>query len=495
MPSTKISMSMGLLLIIANYLAEGKYIEKIKLIKHNRILQVILLFELVILLGLIWSWDVFEGLKDIKSRISVLAIPLIIGTRPPLTKKQLRLIINIFLASLVFTSIINFLNYNGVFGERDYNDIRGLSLFASHVRYSILISLGFGISIVLQFENRKLNVLYTLLTCWFMFYTIFSQILTGNFSLILVGISIIFYYLWFWKKLIAILFSISILLLALYLSLQFATPDLEKVDCEKLPKYTELGNPYTNMCDIYSEINGRQVLTNYSNVELNMVWQERSKMDFFGKDKSGEPISMTTARYMTSLNLSKDAKGFKQLSDEDIQNIENGYTYRAEKHQILMPRIYSVKYQIINNKYPNGHSLLQRIEHWKASIYIIKRNFLFGYGTGGNYKAMQIGYDGIDSPLYPENRVLSHNMYFSYLISNGLIGLIAFLSLLFTVIYYAIKTKSLISFIFIIVLSGSFFIEDTLDTQLGVTIFSFFVGLLVNHVRLKLGDSKLSSPE
>lgn len=35
-------------------------------------------------------------------------------------------------------------------------------------------------------------------------------------------------------------------------------------------------------------------------------------------------MSATLIRYMTSLNLTKDAEGMKKMTEKDVQNVENG---------------------------------------------------------------------------------------------------------------------------------------------------------------------------
>lgn len=203
-----------------------------------------------------------------------------------------------------------------------------------------------------------------------------------------------------------------------------------------------------------------------------------------GPDKKGELLRMTAARYMTAIGLTKDANGIEQLTKEDIRNIEDGYSYPNEKNEIIMPRIYGIKYQLLNRQFPNGHSLLQRLEHWNTSLFIIRKHWLTGVGTGGNQKAFDRAYDEMNSPLSKENRKRSHNMFLTYTISYGIFGLVLFLILLGISFRYAWKDKNLLSLMFMVMICGSFLNEDTLETQLGVTIFGFFMALLVYFYRL-----------
>lgn len=484
MPSTKVLMSFGFVFSIINWVLEGGFPEKWQKIRSNRLLQVLLLFYLLLIIGISWSWDMVQGFKDIKSRLPMLFLPLILATSPLMGEKQIHRLLQLFLASLFVTSLYNVLHYNNVFGSYSPEDIRGLSRFASHIRYGLLISLGFGICLWLQLKQKKFNLLYSFLAVWFTFYTVYSQVLSGTFAFILVLVTLVFFLLHKWKRMAAFFFA-GIVFLGVGWALSYLLNlSHEQVDCSKLPEYTEKGNRYNHNCQAYSEINGQAILTYYSEVEMFLEWKEVSEMDFMGLDKKGELLRMTAARYMTALGLTKDAEGISKLTKEDVRNIENGYSYPNEKNEILMPRIYGLKYQILNSQFPNGHSLLQRLEHWKASVLIIKKYWLTGVGTGGNQKAFDWAYDEMDSSLHTKNRLRSHNMFFTYTVSYGVFGLLFFLVLLGMAFHYAWKDKNLLSLMFLMVICGSFLIEDTLETQLGVTIFSFFLALLIHSCRI-----------
>lgn len=483
MPSTKILMSIGLVLAIINWMLEGKVMEKWVKIRSNHLLLIIIVFYLLLIIGISWSWDPLQGLKDLKSRMPMLLLPLILATSPLMEEKQIHRLLQLFLAALFVTSLYNVLSFNNVFGEYAKDDIRGLSRFASHIRYGLLISLGFGICLWFQLNNRKFNLIYSLLAVWLTFYTTYSQVLSGTFAFILVILTTVFFLLYQWKRIVALSFAGIILIGVGWILSYLLNLSHEHVNCRELPEFTEKGHRYNHNCQAFSEINGKAILTYYSEEEMFLEWNKISDMDFMGLDKKGELLRMTAARYMTALGLTKDANGINKLTAKDIRNIENGYSYPNEKNEIIMPRIYGVKYQILNNRFPNGHSLLQRLEHWKTSIFIIKKYWLTGVGTGGNQKAFDWAYNETDSLLNQENRLRSHNMFLTYTISYGIFGALLFIVLLRTAFRYAWKNKNLLSLMFLAVICGSFLIEDTLETQLGVTIFGFFMALLIHSFR------------
>lgn len=486
MPSTKILMSMGLVFAVANWILEGQFREKWQAIRSSRLLQVVLLFYFLLIIGVAWSWDVPEGIGDLKSRLPMLLLPLVLATGPLMEEKDIRRLLQLFLASLFVTSVYNILYFNNIIGNYSADDIRGLSRFASHIRYGLIISLGAGICIWFQLKEKRFSMVYSLLAAWFVYYTVYSQVLSGVIALMLAGITIVFFLLYHWRKTAALGFAGIILAGIGWVLFNLLNLSHEEVDCSQLPEFTEQGYRYTHNCQAFSEINGKAILTYYSELEMYMEWGKVSEMDFMGQDKKGELLRMTAARYMTAIGLTKDAKGVAQLTKEDVKNIEDGYSYPNEKNELIMPRIYGIKYQLLNRQFPNGHSLLQRLEHWKASLFIIREHWLIGVGTGGNQKAFDWAYEEMDSPLTPDNRKRSHNMFLTYTVSYGVFGLLLFLTLLGVAFRAAWNDRNLLSLLFMVVICGSFLNEDTLETQLGVTIFGFFMALLAHSCQLRI---------
>ena len=482
LPSTKVLMSIGMVLMLINLLLEADFHRYLKAIKNNRILHVLIAFFILHLVGLIWTSDFPAGLQDVKRKLPLLMIPLLMVAKPLQDQKSIQRILQLFIASLLLTSLYNWLSFNHIIGSHVYDDIRGLSLFASHIRYGMLICIGIAVCIYLYLSQKKWMLGYGILILWFCYYTIYSQILSAYLSFGVLLIAIVFVLLWRWKKWAALAFT-SIPLTLLILTISFFLPnDHKEVDVSKLPYTTELGNVYYHSTESLSEVNNQYVFLYYCEIELDSAWSNRSQYPFMGKDDNHHLLRATLARYMTSRNLTKDAKGVAQLTNQDIQNIEHGYTsYQAFKHPLLS-RFYGIKYQLLNATSPNGHSPLQRFVYWKTSIYIIQNgNWLIGEGTGGSQKAFDHAYTEIDTGLLPELRHRSHNLFLSYMISHGVIGLFLLITLIMIILIHFIKKKQLLPLLFSLIYFLSFLTEDTIETQLGVTIFGFFIGMFIQE--------------
>jgi uncharacterized membrane protein len=73
----------------------------------------------------------------------------------------------------------------------------------------------------------------------------------------------------------------------------------------------------------------------------------------------------------------------------------------------------------------------------------------------------------------------SHNQFLTYLVAYGIIGLIWFL---FAILYPAVVKKSFQSFFFLVfftITMVSFFSDDTLNNQAGISFFAFFYSWFV----------------
>jgi O-antigen ligase len=181
---------------------------------------------------------------------------------------------------------------------------------------------------------------------------------------------------------------------------------------------------------------------------------------------------------MTSMGLKKDAHDFKQLQKSDILNIENGNADINDTKSGILARISGIRFQIQNNIDPNGHSLLQRIEYWKTGWQIVKTNWVIGVGTGDTQVAFDKQYDRDNSPLGKENRLRAHNTYLTVWISFGIIGIGLFGWLITFYLKTSLQLNHPLAFVFILIACSTFLIEDTLETQTGVTLFAFFYALL-----------------
>ena len=188
-------------------------------------------------------------------------------------------------------------------------------------------------------------------------------------------------------------------------------------------------------------------------------------------------------RYLTSKGLRKDAAGLSKLGDADIRNIEKGIpNYLFANKYSLNNRIYQTIWEF--NEYqrganPAGNSVVQRIEYFKIALQVIRENFWFGTGTGGYFPAYQKKYD--EHPFFSEQkfRQRSHNMFLSYWVDFGLVGLIFICFAYSYPVFRQRKTKSYLLLTFSLIVLLSFLNEDTLNNHDAITFFAFFYSLFL----------------
>ena len=487
LPLNKVLMSIGAIWGVSNLVLEGDVKTYIQNICLNKAFKWLLAFCALHLIGMIWSSDMSFALHDLRIKLPLLAVPLALVARPITNRNHVHLILYALILSLIITSILNFGFYQQWFGPKQYRDIREMSLFGSHIRNGILIALGFGIALYMLYSKKSIvpAFFWILLLIWFGFYSFYSQILSGALSLIIVVFVFILFVTFKYSKYIPVIIGALIMLLLYGLFVFFKPQPLEKLNLKKLPLKTQEGNFYTNDLKSQNKENNKLIYISYCDIELEREWNKLSSYNYYEKDKKGQFLRNTLIRYLASKNYSKDAAGVKKLTSFDIHNIENGIASIELLQTGIKARLNGIKYQFNNNFDPNGHSILQRLEYWKTALEIIQKNWIIGIGTGDVQVAFDQQYEKDNSILLKKNRLRAHNMYLTIWVTFGIIGLIVFLGFLYSFIRFNLENRELVAIMFFFVMIATFFIEDTIETQMGVSIISLFVGLFLTKVETK----------
>jgi len=483
---SNVIMSIGSIWLIANWLIEGQFNDKLNRFKKTKVLWAFIALFCFSAVTLIWSENITYGVKDLRIKLPFLIIPFVIGTSKPISKREFYWLIYAFLGSILITSAYNYIQY--LTNINSYQDIREMSHFISHVRYSILINLGIFFTYYL-FLKRKFNrIILLLLGLWFIFYLYKSQTINGyGLFIILFILSMVYWINQFKNKLLKRGVFIGVLLTTVGLFSTFgyiwfwSPSEIEKVDVSKLELYTANNNGYYHIKNSQIAEDGKLVYIYISEKECHKAWSKRSKMDFKGLDKKGQNLEGTLYRYMTSKALRKDSIGFLSLTDQDIRNVESGFpNYKINAG--LIEKIRDLKLQLHTfkaNGNPNGHSLIQRQIHLETGLDILKSHWLLGVGIGDVQSIFNKQYLINQTNLLPENQHRAHNQFLTIWISHGIIGL---LLIVFIFIYPFLVNLTICDYLLCVVLLAfvfSFIWQDVLETQAGVTIFSLFYSLVV----------------
>ena len=255
------------------------------------------------------------------------------------------------------------------------------------------------------------------------------------------------------------------------------------LDLSKLEQYTSLGNKYIHNTKDLSTENGNYLWIYIQRDEMREAWNKRSDIPFDSLDRKNQRIVNTLVRFLTSKGLRKDAGGVNRLSQNEVEAIGNGvsnvifireFSFRGRIYEFLWG--YDEYRKSAN---PSGSSIMQRIEFWKASVNIIKDNWLTGVGTGDMNEAFQQQYEKMHSQLAPDKRWRSHNQFLSIFVGFGIIGLIWFLISVFYPPIVTGKFNDYFFLIFFIIAMLSMIPGDTIESQAGVTFFAFFYSFLM----------------
>ena len=481
LPWSKIPMSIGTLLIFANLILKADFKSYWDSWKQNTWLKALFAYVVLEWISLIWTHNFEYALADFRIKLPLYALPLAMVAIPFKTRKTLFSIVLAFLVVLTITSIINFGSYYHWWGNKTYDDIRGMSLFGSHIRYSLEIVMGIVICIGWILRKLPFYSFAFVVVVWLIIYTYYSQILSGYIAfsaIILAGLLLIIKN--FPSKPFKLIILVSFLGLIigsgfwLYKELK---PIPHKVNLNELKLHSKKGEAYFFDKNTRWE-NGYPVLAQVAEKELEHSWNSVSSIPYHGgKDIHGNPIHFTLMNYMTSKGLTKDEEGFKQLSKNEIRLIESGINSTLVVNGGLKARLHGISMQLEYSDNPNGHSLLQRLEYWKAAKNIVANNWFLGVGSGDIDDTFKQFYKSSHSKLTIENQHRTHNQFLTSWITSGIFGFITFILWWLFQLKTALKLKAFEWLCFVFICCFSFLTEDTIETQMGVTFVAFFFAL------------------
>ena len=445
---SKFLMSMGILFGLLHLIIEGQYKSYFTNLKNNRFFVAVLIFYVLHVIGMFWSDDLTYGLNDLKSKATLVVVPLIIIAKPLVLRKSYKLLIGLFILTLLTTSIVNYIVYHFYGTEFNFTDARDMSLFNSHIRYAIMVVFAIPLLYDLSLDNKRLRFVFLLVALWFLFYTFSSQVLTGIICFVAMILAVIIYPLLLNRKYLSLSF---LLLSAIFICSLVYIGFKSNVTSEGLPTVNVEG--------------------------VQEAWEKRSELSYDGKDNRNQDLKYTLARFLLSKKYPNSSSGVNRLSKKEILAIEKGMAHFAEMKGGLLGRIEGLRYQLSHMSDPNGHSLLQRFEAWKVGFSIFKEAPFIGVGTGDLKNAFAQEYIALDTKLSKKNQIRAHNTFLTSAITFGVFGLLLFLYLVFTSGRIQIQNQNLSGFIFWTIILITFLFEDTLETQTGITMFAFFIAL------------------
>lgn len=465
------------------------FVKKMHLFLQNRVAVILVSLYVMHVIGLAYTSDFNYALKDLRVKLPILLLPIVMCTTERLSEKKTQYLFALFVLAVFVTTVISFYTYL----KGDFNDVRQLSPFIYPIRFALLIVVSIFILIYFLFQKKKHFIerlgLFSLI-CWMFFVLIILESMNGIISTLFIVYVLLVYFTFSrktkWNRKISLGILIIIFPLAIAYHFVYTIHDLstvQEIDFSTLEKTTPHGNAYLHDTIYYPIENGKYTGLYISKKELPDAWAKRSEMPILGKDKKNQPLQSTLIRYLASKDLRKDADGVAALTDKDVRNIECGianvnYIERPGLRTRLSKMMLGYR-NIKRSNDPNGSSSMQRIEYLKISYYIIKKNPIFGIGTGDIPNAYKQAYEETDSPLKAKFRLRAHNQYLSITVGFGIVGLCWFLVVLFYPYFSDKKHRNYFYSVFMMLILLSMLSEDTIESQDGVTLYAFFNSLFL----------------
>ena len=492
-------MSIGLVLLSANWLAEGNFRWKWQRMRHNSILWICLLPYAVHVAGLLYTSNLPYAVTDLTIKLPLLLLPLIFATTPPLEKREWHALLKLYLFAVCASALIGWIH---LLRHPEITDKREVAMHISYIRFELNLCFGFFVALYLtrnELKNGK-RILPIILLTIAMAWLAGISLHIGALTALTLGLLCMLYLLVraaLREPYRAVRIGVPLLIAAAAVAAvcgftrsfrQYTKPTAEpQANC-----LTANGRPYTFPVEHPYIEHGQCVYAYVCEEELADAWNRRSALPYDGLSAdSNHTIRHTLIRYLNSKGLRKDSAGLAQLTPRDIQAIENGMASVSYTRSGLEARYYETirDLDLYFHHHEVGGSIPRRFEMWRISWITFIRHPLFGTGTGDVKDALGLDLFKQDSPVRGV-LIRSHNQYLSFAISFGIIGLVL---ILFALLYPPFATgrfRNALYMVFLLIFLVSMMTDDPMERQDGVTLFAFF-----NSLFLFLLPDRQSVPE
>jgi len=137
-------------------------------------------------------------------------------------------------------------------------------------------------------------------------------------------------------------------------------------------------------------------------------------------------------------------------------------------------------------------SSVARILIWQTSLELIKKNPLFGVGTGDVELELMKLYKEKNIKLAVDETLNAHNQYLQTFIALGIIGFVALIASFVFPAVYAFRKKQLLYLLFLAIFAFNLLVESMLERQAGVVFYALFNSFLFYY---SFSENPPSDPE
>ena len=200
-------------LLLANWMLEGRWREKWLMARESRLLQAVGILFLLHIVGLLWTSNLPAGLHVVERLLPWMAVPLVVLTTHPPEERARQHILGIYVGTLVVVSIIGLVRWHTIPGL-PYRDIVP---FISHIRFALNVCM----AIILLCSSERLTggvrIVRYLLVLWFLAFLLLLRSYTAFVVLPLAALAVIWRlrHRWLWLAvLLSFLFYFPVVLWA-----------------------------------------------------------------------------------------------------------------------------------------------------------------------------------------------------------------------------------------------------------------------------------------
>ena len=484
-----ISITSVSLLIV--WILTGDYKTKWNRLIQNKSALLLMSIPLLYLIGLCFTHNFSLGIQELNKSLPWFIFAFVLGSSSPISQKTTGRLLGIYILAVSIAAGAAFykLLYVDTLLFFDFRQVT----WVEHIPFSFQIAFAVWLIVYFilygKFSLVQKSLLFLLIV--FLIITLFS-LKSFNGYIYFGAMSLVALCMLIWKIKNKCLKSISFfaLLILVCLPVFYVYHCVQKFyniteyQYDTIEKHTAAGHTYTHNFNEKMKENGNYVCLFLCEEELIPLWNAHSKKQYDSRTTNGYPLKSVIIRYMTSRGLTKDAAGFAQLSQKDIENIENeipNYIY-ANNRLGVYPRIYETIWEIdqyLIDRDPNGKTLAQRIEQILLAGKIIKKHIWFGIGLGNNPQAYEEIILQTNSKLSDMRILSTHNQYLNYLIRFGILGTLYILSVLVYLFFKGKKNNLFLITIFFVSMLAANFGDANWETFIGLKFFAFFFCFLM----------------
>ena len=360
-------------LLLANWVFEGRWREKWQMARESRLLQAVAALFGLNVVGLLWTANLDQGLSAIQLLLPWLFVPLVVLTTRPPAGRVRDTILFLYAGTVVVVSFIGLVRWLTI-PDLPYRD---LVPYVSHIRFSLncCMVLFLSASALHRVGGRAVvakRIGLALLMVWMVAFLLLQRSYTAFAVLTAASLAAILWRRRHWLWLAAWLAAVGGA--ATYVAVQYHDyHHLRPLSTRPLPTHTPSGNPYVHRCDGLVE-NGNYVYNYLCHDELVQHWPSRSSVPLDGDTPTGFKVETTLVRYLNALGLPKDSVGLAALSDEQVAEVARGVPNPVYEHAPLPQRMLHVMFFELENyrcyRAVEGFSMLQRLELWRTALHM-----------------------------------------------------------------------------------------------------------------------------